>query len=195
MALFINVDPVPAKWWKCKVYRGWQFGYSGGTENDFMIDIEVAKWRFVCYIGFKKVQNWAPGYERHLKLRKEQELARKRADKPEPAYKRFWGAIRGIKAPSNRVDQERAEINQALTNARLNLAAINIVRFRESTHDDHDQRGCELAAWAGLPKPISGDAAAPVEGELLHEEHQRPAPDHRHPEDPKTIGLPKEPNA
>ena len=193
MALFINVDPVPAKWWKRRVYRGWQFGYSGGTENDFMIDVEVAKWRFACYIGFKKVQNWSPGYERHLKWRKEQERARERANRPEPALKRIWRTIRGAKASGYRVDSQRPKDHKTPADSGLKLDAERFIRQCYPPDDDHHERRSELAARPSLPEPIPRDAAAPVEGKLLHEEHQGPAPDHHYQKEPEARGLSKEP--
>lgn len=184
MALFINVDPIPAKWWKRKVYRGWQFGYSGGTENDFMIDIEIAKWRFACYIGFKKVQNWAPGYEKHLKWRKEQEDARKRANKPESA-RHFFPRRWGYQTAANRMDQERSKNDHAPSLARFVLAPIHQLRQLFFKNDYYDEDGFKLAARASLPEPIHGNAIAPVEGVVLHEEHQGQSPDHAHHQDPE----------
>jgi hypothetical protein len=185
MALFINVDPVPAKWWKRKVHRGWQFGYSGGTENDFMIDIEIAKWRFVCYFGMKKVQNWAPGYEKHLKWRKEQEDARKRANKSESARNVLSGR-RSYQATANRMDQEHPSFDHASAFARFVLAPVRKLRLFFSANDYYDQDGFKLATRPGVPEPIHRDAAAPVEGKLLLEEHQGPTPDHAHNQNSET---------
>lgn len=195
MALFINVDPVPARWYKRPVYRGWQFGYSGGTQNDFMMDVEVARWRFVCYIGFKFPRNPSPRQERHEVWRKEQERARERANRPESAFKRFWRKVRRTQTPADRVDQKRSQDYQAPAASGLLLAAKRFLRFGHAPHDDHDQRRRQLAARPGLPKPISGNAAASIEGQLLRQVDQRPASEDDHHQDPEGRGLPKEPNA
>jgi hypothetical protein len=188
LALFINVDPVPAKWWKRKVHRGWQFGYSGGTENDFMIDIEIAKWRFACYIGMKKVQNWAPGYEKHLKWRKEQEDARKRANKSESARPVLQGR-RSYQATANRMDQKQSFFDHTSAFARFVVAPIRKLRLFFSKNDYYDQDGFKLATRPSLPEPIHGDAATPFKGVILYEEHQRKSPDDTHHKDPEAGGL------
>lgn len=182
MALFINVDPVAPRWWKRKVPGGWQFGYSGGTENDFMIDIEVAKWRFACYIGMKKVQNWAPGYEKHLKWRKEQEYARRSANKPESAYRQFFNRRRNQTA-ANRMDQKYAKHHIAFALRGFIVVAVHKLRLWVTPHDCHHKDRVQLAARHGVPSAIHGNAITPIEGQLLHEEHQRPAPNHAHHKD------------
>lgn len=190
MALFINEDPVAPRWWKRKVRGGWQFGYSGGTENDFMIDIEVAKWRFACYIGMKKVQNWAPGYEKHLKWRKEQEHARRSANKPEPAYKRFLNRWRNQSA-ADRMDKKHAGDHDASTLCGQLLASVRKLRQRIASHDHHDKDRVQLAARHGVSGPIHGIADAAIEGQLLHADHQGPAPDHAHHKDPEAGEFPE----
>ncbi len=195
MALFINVDPVAPRWYRRKVYRGWQFGYSGGTKNDFMMDIEVAFWRFVCYIGFKYPMNPSPRQERHEQWRKEQERARERANNPGSAFKRFWRSIRTAQASPNRMDTQRPQDNKALAYARKFMGSKLFIRHVIAKIDRHHEGGRELAARPGIPGGLFRDAAAPIEGKLLHEEHQRTAPDHAHHQNPEGIGLPKEPNA
>ena len=191
MALFINVDPVPASWWKRKVHRGWQFGYSGGTENDFIIDIEIAKWRFACYIGFKKVQNWAPGYEKHLKWRKEQERARQ----PKPAgLKSFFRRWRTSSA-ADRVDQKRTVHDVSFAYAKLLLAAKRFIRFSKPSVDRDNKGRKQLAAWDGIPESVRRDAAASFERKLLHPEHQRQTSDDDNPKEAEARRLPKEPYA
>lgn len=190
MALFINVDPVAPRWWKRKVHGGWQFGYSGGSDNDFMIDIEIAKWRFACYIGMKKVQNWAPGYEKHLKWRKEQENARKRANKPESAWNRIQRRWRD-KAAADRMVKKHAEHHNAFALRGFILASVHKLRFRIASHDHHDKDGVQLAARHGIPEPIHGITAPAIEGQLLHADHQRPAPNHAHHKDSEAGEFPE----
>lgn len=195
MALFINVDPVPPRWWKRKVYRGWQFGYSGGTKNDFMMDVEVARWRFVCYVGFKYPQNPSPRQERHEKWRKEQERARERANRPEPAFRRFWRSLRGAQASGYRVDQKQSTHDHAPTFAEQLLAAKRFLRLLDAKNDHHDKRRRQLAAWPGLSESVLRDATPPFKGVVLCEEHKRSAPADRNQKESETVGLPKEPNA
>lgn len=190
MGLRITPDPVPAHWWRRKVYRGWQFGYSGGTENDFMIDVEVAKWRFACYIGFKRSQNAGPGYERWLERRRKEEIAWKRTDAAESAGNaRPMG--RDDQAACHRMDKKQPVHHQALAFARILMARIDQLRFSIFTINRHDQKRIELAARPSLPAGVRRDAAAPIEGKLLHQEHQRPASDHTHHQDPEASGFSK----
>lgn len=195
MALFINVDPVPPRWYSRRVYRGWQFGYSGGTKNDFMIDVEVARWRFVCYIGFKYPRNPSLRQERHEKWQKEQELARERANKPEPTVKRLWRSLRRAEASGYRMDSQQPKDHRPSPYARLVLATKHLLRFGFVAYDNYDEGRRKLAARASVPEPVHGNAAAPIERVVLHEEHQRAAPDHSHHKDPEAGELPKEPNA
>ncbi len=192
MALFINVDPVAPHWWKRKVYRGWQFGYSGGTKNDFIIDIEVARYRFVCYIGFKQPMNPSSRQARHAQWRKEEERARERANRPESAFKRFWRSLRGIKASGHRMDQKRTQNNKTPADAGLVLAGKRFLRFIYPAPDRDYKRGRQLAARAGLPKPIHRNAVAPIEGELLRQEYQGQPPKDDHLKDPEAGGLSRE---
>jgi hypothetical protein len=56
VALRITEDYQPPTWYKRKVWRGYQVGFAWPAKK-FMVDIEVAFWRFACYIGFKYPYN------------------------------------------------------------------------------------------------------------------------------------------
>lgn len=78
------------------------------------------------------------------------------------------------------MDQEQSHNNHTSPFARFVLAPIRKLRLFFSKNDYYDQDGFKLATRASLPEQIHRDAIAPVEGKLLHQEHQGPAPDHAH---------------
>ena len=195
MALFINVDPVPARWYWRRVLKGWQFGYSGGTENDFVIDIEVAKWRFVCFIGFKYVMNPSVRQERHEQWRKEEERVRRRANKSESFISKLFRGRWRNQAAGHRMDQKHSVYNHPSSLSRLVLAPKSFLRFVQLALDGDHQRGRQLAARHDLSEPIRGNAAASVQGVVLHPEHQGQTSDYHDPEEAETRRLPQEKNS
>lgn len=190
MALFINVDPVPARWYWRKVNRGYQFGYSGGTENDFVIDIEIAKWRFVCFIGFKYVRNPSPRQARHEQWRKEQEDARKRPNKLESAFKRLLPGWRN-QAACHRVGAQHPGDHDPHPFTRFVMARIHQLRFKHAPAHGNDQAGRELAARHDLPSAVRGDAITPQQRLLLHQKHQRQSSINNDPKNSIVVELPK----
>ena len=92
---------------------------------------------------------------------------------------------RRYQAAANRMDQEQSKHNYTSSIARFVMAAIRKLRFKFFAHDHYDQDGFKLAARPSLPEPIHRDATAPVEGVVLHQEHQGESPDHAHHQDPE----------